>query len=373
MNLLRAARHRLAADAGLARHRAWCASSSSPRTFGAGAATDAFNVAFRMPNLLRRLFAEGAFSQAFVPHPGRPPANATATPTTHALVDAVATVLAWALLADLRARRRRRAGAGLADRRRARSSFDTAVRADALDVPLHRLHVAGGAGRRHPEHLEALRRAGRDAGAAQPERHRRGLVRRAAGSTAGVRADLALAAASCSAACCRLAVQMPALARIGMLPRIGLRRRRRAAWRHPGVRRVLQADGAGAARRFGRADLAAHQHADRLASSAVGAVSWLTYADRLMEFPTALLGVALGVVLLPQPVGGAGAQRRRASYSGLLDWGLRLVLLLALPCALGAGAASPWPLIAVLFHYGAFTAADVTHDGAARWWPTASV
>ena len=67
-------------------------------TFGASALTDAFNVAFRIPNLLRRLFAEGAFSQAFVPL-----LAATRTregdEATHRLVDAVATVLAWVLLA----------------------------------------------------------------------------------------------------------------------------------------------------------------------------------------------------------------------------------------------------------------------------------
>jgi putative peptidoglycan lipid II flippase len=67
-------------------------------TFGASALTDAFNVAFRIPNLLRRLFAEGAFSQAFVPI-----LAATRTregdEATHRLVDAVATVLFWALLA----------------------------------------------------------------------------------------------------------------------------------------------------------------------------------------------------------------------------------------------------------------------------------
>ena len=64
----------------------------------------------------------------------------------------------------------------------------------------------------------------------------------------------------------------------------------------------------------------------------MGAVSWLTYADRLMEFPTALLGVALGVVLLPQ-LSAAQARDDTPGYSGMLDWGLRLVVLLALPCA----------------------------------------
>jgi putative peptidoglycan lipid II flippase len=90
---------------------------------------------------------------------------------------------------------------------------------------------------------------------------------------------------------------------------------------------------------------------------AVGAVSWLTYADRLMEFPTGLLGVALGVVLLPQ-LAAARGRDDAAAYSGMLDWGLRLVVLLALPCAV-ALLVFPQPLVAVLFHYGAFVDADV--------------
>ena len=95
----------------------------------------------------------------------------------------------------------------------------------------------------------------------------------------------------------------------------------------------------------------------------VGAVSWLTYADRLMEFPTALLGVALGVVLLPQ-LSAAQSKGDAAGYSGLLDWGLRVVLVMALPCAV-ALLLFPTPLLAVLFHYGAFTAADLAQTSRA--------
>jgi putative peptidoglycan lipid II flippase len=90
---------------------------------------------------------------------------------------------------------------------------------------------------------------------------------------------------------------------------------------------------------------------------AVGAVSWLTYADRLMEFPTALLGVAMGVVLLPQ-LSAAQARQDQAAFSGMVDWGLRLVLLLALPSAL-ALLIFPVGLVSVLFHYGAFRTEDV--------------
>jgi hypothetical protein len=66
-------------------------------TFGASAATDAFNVAFRIPNLFRRLFAEGAFSQAFVPMLAATRAR-DGDDATRELVNAVATVLAWVLL-----------------------------------------------------------------------------------------------------------------------------------------------------------------------------------------------------------------------------------------------------------------------------------
>jgi putative peptidoglycan lipid II flippase len=94
-----------------------------------------------------------------------------------------------------------------------------------------------------------------------------------------------------------------------------------------------------------------------------GSVSWLSYADRLMEFPTALLGVALGVVLMPQ-LAAAKASDDRSRYSAMLDWGLRLVVLLAVPSALGMLIFAK-PLVAVLYHYGAFTERDVLQTTAA--------
>jgi putative peptidoglycan lipid II flippase len=90
---------------------------------------------------------------------------------------------------------------------------------------------------------------------------------------------------------------------------------------------------------------------------ATGSVSWITYADRLMEFPTAMLGVAMGVVLMPQ-LASARAAGDAAKYSSMLDWGLRMVVLLAVPCAI-ALLVFPKPLVAVLYHYGAMTDFDV--------------
>jgi putative peptidoglycan lipid II flippase len=86
-------------------------------------------------------------------------------------------------------------------------------------------------------------------------------------------------------------------------------------------------------------------------------VSWLYYADRLMEFPAGLLGAALGTILLPS-LARCHAAERTGEFSGLLDWGLRLTLMLTLPAAL-ALAMLAIPLIATLFQHGAFTAADV--------------
>jgi putative peptidoglycan lipid II flippase len=93
------------------------------------------------------------------------------------------------------------------------------------------------------------------------------------------------------------------------------------------------------------------------ASLAAGSVSALQYADRLMEFPIGLLGVALGTVLLPS-LSKANSEGDTAEYSSLLDWGLRLTLLLALPAAVGMATLAE-PLIATLFHYGKFTSAAI--------------
>jgi putative peptidoglycan lipid II flippase len=93
---------------------------------------------------------------------------------------------------------------------------------------------------------------------------------------------------------------------------------------------------------------------------APGSVSWLTYADRLMEFPTAMLGVALGVVLMPQLAAAGG--RRWARFTAPCWTGdLRLVVLLAVPCAVALLTFAK-PLVAVLYHYGAFHRRDVQHD-----------
>ena len=88
-----------------------------------------------------------------------------------------------------------------------------------------------------------------------------------------------------------------------------------------------------------------------------GSVSWLYYADRLMEFPAGMLGVALGTILLPS-LSKAATEAGGVRFSELLDWGLRLTFLLALPAALGLALLAA-PLVSTLYHYGAFGPHDV--------------
>jgi putative peptidoglycan lipid II flippase len=158
----------------------------------------------------------------------------------------------------------------------------------------------------------------------------------------------------------QLGLQLPALARLHTLPRLGVTPEAvRSAWHHPGVKRVLR-QMAPALLGVSVAQVSLLINTQIASHLGPGAVSWLFYADRLMEFPTALLGVALGVVLIP----GLSALRARGDldgYSAQLDWGLRLVFMLALPCSM-AMLCFAKPMVAVLFHHGKFSieAVDMT-------------
>ena len=323
--------------------------------FGAGAVTDAFNVAFRIPNLLRRLFAEGAFSQAFVPILAGVRAR-DGDAATRSLVDAVATVLLWVLVATCAA------GVVAAPAvvwlmASALERFDLAVAMTRVMFPYIGCMslVALSAG--------ILNTWGRYAvPAATPVLLNLSIIGTAwllvpVFRQRGVEPVMALAGGVMVGGVLQLAVQLPALARIGMLPRLGVTPRRLGeAWNHPGVRRVLR-QMAPAVLGVSVAQISLLVNTQIASHVGVGAVSWLFFADRLMEFPTGLLGVALGVVLLPHLSAAQGRDDREA-YSALLDWGLRLTLLLALPCST-ALLLFPEPLVAVLFHYGAFGVDDV--------------
>ncbi len=322
------------------------------RAFGAGMLTDAFFVAFKLPNLLRRLFAEGAFSQAFVPILGEYK-NKRGHEETKRLVDHVAGVLALAVFCV------------------------TALGVAAAPVVIW-ISAPGFAA--HPEKFQLTVDLAR---IVFPYIFFMSLVAFAAGilntwSRFALPAFtpvllnvsfiamalfatpyfdppvLALAWAVFIGGLLQLALQIPALARIGMLPRLSLNWR--AAWQDEGVRRILTLM-APAVLGVSVAQISLLINNIFATFLPTGSVSWLYYADRLMEFPSGLLGAALGTILLPS-LAKCHASADHDEYSRLLDWGLRLTFLLAAPAAL-ALALLAVPLIATLFFHGAFTATDV--------------
>ncbi|MEK8047023.1 murein biosynthesis integral membrane protein MurJ [Ideonella margarita] len=319
--------------------------------FGATALTDAFNVAFRIPNLLRRLFGEGAFSAAFVPLLAAT-RSAEGDTVTRSLIDAVATVLFWALLMTCVVGVAGAPiivwlfGAGLQE-------LDLAVLMTRWMFPYIGFMslVALSAGVLNtwkrfavPAFTPVLLNVAMISCMVllSPLLERWGIAPIHALS-AGVLLGGAL----------QLGIQIPALMRIGCLPRIGLGPAALLrAWRHPGVHRVLQ-QMAPALLGVSVAQISLLINSQIASHMGPGAVSWLFYADRLMEFPTAVLGVALGVVLIPG-LSALQAKGDHVGYAGHLDWGLRLVVLLALPCGV-AMLVFAKPLVAVLFHYGKFT------------------
>ncbi|MDH5707559.1 MAG: murein biosynthesis integral membrane protein MurJ [Hylemonella sp.] len=328
-------------------------------TFGASAMTDAFNVAFRIPNLFRRLFAEGAFSQAFVPVLAATRAQ-EGEEATRQLVDRVATLLAWALL-----------GASLlgvlaapvlvwmlaSGLKQSPQGFEAAVLMTRWMFPyiafMSLVALASGV-------LNTWKRFA--VPAATPVLLNLAMILAAwlgapwFGSM-GIEPIYAMAAGVMGGGCLQLGVQLLALRRIGLFPKLGLSwRSLRAAWADAGTQRVLKLM-APALLGVSVAQLSLLINTQIASHLAPGSVSWLSYADRLMEFPVALLGVAQGVVLMPQ-LAAAKAAHDEARYSDMLDWGLRLVVLLAVPCALALLTLGK-PLVTVLYHYGAFSDHDV--------------
>jgi putative peptidoglycan lipid II flippase len=327
--------------------------------FGATAMTDAFNVAFRIPNLFRRLFAEGAFSQAFVPALAHSKERDGAE-ATRLLIDSVATLLAWTLLVTCVVGV---VGAPVLVYMLA-SGFQKDPRAFDVAVVLTRFMfpyigfmslVALSAGILNTWKRYAVP-------AATPVLLNVCMILAAWllapwFGTRGIEPIYAMAVGVMAGGVLQLAVQIPVLYRLGLLPRIGLAFGRiRAAWSDPAVRAMLRTM-APALLGVGVAQISLLINTQIASWLAAGSVSWLSYADRLMEFPTAMLGVALGVVLMPQ-LAAARAANDSERYSAMLDWGLRLVLLLSVPAGV-ALLVFAQPLVATLFHYGAFQDNDV--------------
>lgn len=318
------------------------------RVFGAGLATDAFFVAFRIPNLLRRLFAEGAFSQAFVPILAEY-RTARGDGDTKVLVDRVATLLATILiivsllgiiaapLIIYLSAPGFSADAG---------KFDLTVAMLRLTFPyilfISLTSLAGGI-------LNTWSRF--SVPAITPTLLNLSFIGFAVWLAPYFDPPImALAWAVFFGGILQLAFQLPFLIRIRMLPR--------PSWapRDEGVRRILRLMGP-AALGVSVAQISLLINTIFASFLVSGSVTWLYYADRLMELPIGLLGVALGTILLPS-LSRRFVDGAHDEYNKLLDWGLRLTVLLAAPCALALVILAV-PILATLFKHGAFTAQDV--------------
>ena len=309
--------------------------------FGAGLAMDAFVVAFRIPNLLRRLFAEGAFSQAFVPVLGEY-RKQRGDEETRVLAGKVLALLAVALFIVTAI------GVVAAPLVVYATASGFAKDADKFDLTVAMVRVC------FPYILfialtsfssGLLNTYGSfKAPAFTPVLLNLAFIAAALWVAPRMQQPvMALAWAVFAGGILQLAFQWPFLRRIRMLPR--------PRWdpKDEGVRRILRLMGPAA---FGVSIaqvslLINTQIASRLGD---GPVSWLYYADRLMEFPSALLGVAIGTVLLPSLVK-RHHEGDAPAYSRLLDWGLRVTLLLALPAALALCLLAV-PIITTLFWHG---------------------
>ena len=322
--------------------------SAIAAVFGAGTATDAFVVAFRIPNLFRRLFAEGAFSQAFVPVL----ANYRATTDeveVKRVVDAVSSALGLALLALVAVGI---LGAPLIIRLFApgfiadSAKFDLTVTLLQLCFPyllfISLTAMVGGVLNTYgrfgvPALTPALLNVSFILGTLW-------LAPRLAEPA------LALAYAVLLGGVLQLGVQLAAAHRIGMLPRFSLRPR------HPAIGRIL---GLMAPALFGVSVAQINFLVDTFIASFLqeGSISWLYYADRLMEFPLGIFGVALGTVILPG-LSAHHARNEEGLFSDTLDWALRAVLFITVPAAVGLALLAPL-MMSVLFERGAFDARDV--------------
>ena len=315
--------------------------------FGAGVVMDAFTVAFKIPNLLRRFFAEGAFSQAFVPviseyRSARTPAE------MRELIDRTAGTLAVLLFSITAVGV---VGAPLLIALFAPGFLDDdgrfALASDMLRLTFPYLlfvsltALAGGI-------LHSHRRF---AAAAFTPVLLNVVIIVFAGFVAPAleRPGLGLAAGVFAAGIVQLGFQIPFLHKLGLLPKF------RWGWAHEGVRRILRLMLPAV---FGSSVAQISILLDTLIASflAAGSISWLYYADRLVEFPLGVFGIAIATVILPR----LSEQHTRAStetFSATLDWALRLVLVVGVPAALGLALLAE-PLMTTLFFRGAFTVDD---------------
>ena len=318
------------------------------RMFGAGVLMDAFLVAFKIPNFMRRLFAEGAFSQAFVPVVSEYKVRNTHDEARDLVDGAAGTLASFLALVTV-------IGIVVAPLlvllfapgfRAEEAKFDLTVEMLRWTFPyllfISLTALAGG----------VLNSYGRFAVPAFTSTllNLTMIVFAAWVAPRFERPGIGLAIGVFVAGALQLAFQIPFMLRLKLL------RRPRWRWDHAGVRRIgrlmLPAI-------FGSSVSQVALLLDTLIASflATGSIAWLYYADRLMEFPLGVFSIALATVILPS-LAAHHAAESPARFTAMLDWALRLTIMVVLP-ATAALLVMAGPLTVAIFHYGRFDENDV--------------
>lgn len=314
--------------------------------FGATAGFDAFLLAFKIPNFMRRLFAEGAFSQAFVPVLGE--YHAIQESSVKVLINKVFTALSVVTLGVSFI------GVMLAPWfvRIFAPGFDATD--PRFQLACHLLHItfpyiffisltafAGGV-------QNVYRRFA--VPAVTPVLLNISLIVAAiVGSTYFEEPVIALAWGVLVAGLVQLLFQVPFLIKLGLTPSLAW------DWNDPGVKRVLLLMGPAI---VGASAMQINLLVDTIFASflPVGSLTWLYYSDRLLEFPIGIFGVALATVVLPH-LSHEYAQKSHAKFSASIDWALRWIVFIGVPASIGLVLLAG-PLMATLFQYGKFLPRD---------------
>jgi len=319
------------------------------RYFGASGETDAFFLAFKIPNFMRRLFAEGSFSLAFVPVLSEVRATGNREELRD-LIDHVAGTLAAILLVMT--------AIGVLAAPMILAIFAPGwliegrpefwLSADMLRITFPYIllisltALAGGILNTFDRFLVP---------ALTPVLLNVSLIAAAVLFSGRLEVPvMALAWGVLAAGIAQLLIQVPALMRLGVMPRP------RWGWRHSGVRKILKLM---IPTLIGSSVSQVNLLLDMVIATFLvsGSISWLYYSDRLLEFPLGVFGVALSTVILPN-LSRKFARQDPHAFSATLDWALRLAMIITLPAALGL-AALAMPILITLFQYDAFQLNDV--------------
>lgn len=317
------------------------------RFFSASDAADAFFVAFKIPNFLRRLFAEGAFSLAFVPVLSEYRSHYSWAQTRD-LIDRVAGTMGFILLL-------------LSIFGVIASPLVIAVfAAGFIDQP-DKFELTADMLRLTFPYILLISMTAMAGGILNTWKHFAvpaftpvllNLSMIGCAVWLSPRLDVpitALAWGVLLAGIIQLLFQLPFLYRLGLLPRP------RWGWRHPGVQKIVTLM---IPALFGSSVAQINLLFDTFIASflVTGSVAWLYYADRLLEFPLGVFGIALATVVLPN-LSQAHYRTGDDSFNQTLHWAIQLALVIALPATIGLFVLAQ-PILATLFQYGAFAAND---------------